>query len=226
MDNYLQEKFKGRYRIMAEYDQSTNDWIRNCHGEIDKDYGDIYIKCANQIKVLHISSTSNLCCYIPSKSIGLSRLRAIYTDTFKKSCDKLGIDEICRRLIKADVILDYEVLDFEVTFDFKSTNMDYIAQFIKPQTSGAKKSPFANSNLPKSAYTIPAKDIQLRKSITKIEKGDMKRIRYIANIDKIYEDKLSKKHKEEMKKQCMKFQQYIHSIGMWEDYLKYLKKNV
>lgn len=43
MANYLM-KYKGKYRVKAHVDESTNDFPRNVNDQIETD--DLYIKCA------------------------------------------------------------------------------------------------------------------------------------------------------------------------------------
>ena len=54
MSRYLQDKFVGTYRVLAEYDQSTNDYIRNELGLIDPSFNDLYIPCFNGGRINYI----------------------------------------------------------------------------------------------------------------------------------------------------------------------------
>lgn len=257
MSSYLEQRFKGKYRILADYDQATNDWIRDANGELDKDYNDYYIKCANKIRIkdAYIDELKNgyrhgLWCYIPTKQRGMNILRQIYEDKIggelpvdikyypqtvedikenkrpERTYDEKYLVAICKSLVSNGVLIDAEVLDTEVYFTFKLDLMDYIATLVKPQTSGANIGATSTRNLPKSAYKIPDKDLKARKEIIKISQGDMERIQYISKIDDIYTERLPRGYKGEMKSKCMKLQQYIHSLGLWEDYLKFLKETV
>lgn len=223
MDRYLEKNFKGMYRIMAEYNQDTNDWCKDEKGELDQSFADFYIKCMKGIKIKH-GYRNELACYVPSKGVGLNILRRIYQDKIGTDPKDLDNDELKQGLSTFCTFCD--ILDGEVYFGFKLADMDYIATLVKPSTAGANISPFANSNLPKSNYKIPQDDLDKRKALCKVKKGDMARLREISEVEKLYAKNLPKTYKQDMRSNCMKFQQYIHSIGQWENYLDFLQKNL
>ena len=104
--------------------------------------------------------------------------------------------------------------------------------FLKTQTSGADISPFSQRNLPKSSYVIPTEDLQEYKSITDYVPQDRKlSISHITNAfmnDILSKDRLYRtvNMKTDMRKKMMKQKEYIHSMGYWNKYLKYLKDNL
>lgn len=53
MANYLFKKYKGQFRVKANYDLSTNDFPRDELGNIDSSFDDFYIPCASGGKIRH-----------------------------------------------------------------------------------------------------------------------------------------------------------------------------
>lgn len=229
--NYYLRKYVGKYRVIAEYDRNTLDFPRTYDGEIDPTFNDIYIKCANNIRITHAQG-SELFVIIPSKQRGCTILKDIWADKVEKrlpaepkSDDKKYLTNLCKEIDKTDVIYGAEVLDQEVVFFFKDKDMDYITKYLKPRTSGASISPFSKKNLPKSDYKIPKKDEdaykKIMESFPKREMGE----RTVPNgmlITKINK-KIIKKHKI-TEKPNMKAKQTIHSNGLWGEYLDELRK--
>jgi hypothetical protein len=54
--SYLISKYKGTYRLLTEFDRTTNDFPRDLSGNFSDN--DIYIKCANKIKVFYVGKGS------------------------------------------------------------------------------------------------------------------------------------------------------------------------
>ena len=115
---------------------------------------------------------------------------------------------------------------------FKAKDIDYFASEMKAQVQGKNIRPFSTKNLPKSDYTIPALDLEEYKScVSHIGKGEglelakltkefitkkLAKSKRIKDIDKdVRLHKMSRQPKE-----------YIHFNGMWDEYIKYLKKNL
>ena len=113
-------------------------------------------------------------------------------------------------------------------------DIELIAKYLKPQTSGADISPFSTRNLPKSSYTIPNEEIEeYKKIINSVSKDDKLLISHITNEflnnilakDKLYKT-LNISMKSDMRKKMLKGKEYIHSMGYWDKYLQYLKVNI
>lgn len=84
MSGYL-KKFVGKYRIIADYDLRTNDFIKDSNGSttnVDLDFDDFYIDCKNNIRIRH-GYLSTMSCYIPSVQRGLDAVRKIFVDQCK-----------------------------------------------------------------------------------------------------------------------------------------------
>lgn len=101
---------------------------------------------------------------------------------------------------------------------------------MKPKTSGASISPFSTRNLPKSDYKIPDGALEEYKQI--VSKIPRERILNITHSTNAFIKSLATKKetyediKTDMVKKGLKAKEYIHSIGQWDRYIKYLKENL
>lgn len=217
--NYLM-KYKGRYRLLCELDQNTNDFPRDYDGSIDDT--DVYISCQHGNKIFVYGHIDNkrpvwLLAYVPSLIRG---------------------HKIIKTLKEKDIeIIDIRENDEEVEFKFKATDIKIVAELMKARTSGASISPFSNKNLPRSEVEIPTDKIALYKEITSvIPKCDLLLISRLTNdfLDNVLSKSLrnsGKKtydYKSEMKKLKMSRQvkEYIYIKNMFNEYLDYLKKEI
>lgn len=218
MTNYLVTKFKDKYRILPEIDANTNDFCRDCHGDIDEDM--VYIACSYDNKIyyygLNDSHRAILGAYIPS----LGRGRNI-----KKALEKEGI-----------AVLNYDESSDEVTFNFLASDIDKVAPLMKAKTSGASISPWSKRNLPKSDVEIPKEKIEeYKKFSSNIQKNDVLLIKSINNdfLTNILEKSLRKKDKKYSYKQDMKqlkmsrqVKEFIYVKGFWKEYIEYLDAEI
>ena len=226
-------KYKGTYRLKPNLDQFTNDFPRTEDENIDPSYDDIYIKCANNSQIYHYGH-STLVAYIPSIGRGHNVLIAIAKrlQLIKEDTECRDYAALYQLLQKNGTVYDIIENDTEIEFKFNAKNIELIAEFMKPQTSGADISPFSQRNLPKSSYVIPTEDLQEYKSITDYVPQDRKlSISHITNAfmnDILSKDRLYRtvNMKTDMRKKMMKQKEYIHSMGYWNKYLKYLKDNL
>lgn len=193
---------------MCPIDQSTNDFPKKLNGT-NEDI-DLYIDCLHSIKIFYYGH-SILEAYIPSIGRGRNITRAI--------CE-----------ISPELIFDINETSEEVIFRFKYKDSEQIIPFLKPKVSAAGRSPFSTRNLPKSDYTIPTEDLKPYKDIvTTIPKELSLKLGYITTQ---YLKSLCKKKngykqmKEDMKLKMLKSKEYIHSIGKWNEYIKYLKDEI
>lgn len=213
---------------MAHIDQNTNDFPRDERGNIDSD--DVYIKCAYGNQIYHYGH-STLMAYIPSLGRGHNILYALG----KELCgieDRIQYDELYSLLEQQGKIWDIVENDKEIEFKFSAKDIELIAKYLKPQTGGANISPFSSRNLPKRKYDIGSMDLQeYRKIINKIPKGN---ILIIKNLTSQFLSDILKKDKAyrrvdvnaDMKKKMLKGKEYIHYIGKWNEYIKYLKEHI
>ena len=218
-------KYKSTYRLKCDIDLSTNDFPRDDKGILDTD--DIYIKCANNCRIYHYGK-SILVAYIPSLIRGHNILKRMYIDEFGLSKEiSVSLEESIKNLKESGLILSYMENDSEVEFKFYAKNIETIAKYLKPVTSGAGISPFSTRNLPKSNYQIPEADLKRYKEV--VEKKFGEDYLSVHHKTKEYLKKLTTKKnpleniKKDMKMKCMKPKEYIHYIGKFEEYLKFLE---
>ena len=244
MANYLYKKYKGFYRVKADFDLSTNDFPRDEQGNIDSSFDDFYIPCANGSKIRHYEQNI-LLFYCPSIGRFRNILKQIYEDKIG-SLDKHKIIKRSESLDKEVVSYDYESFynelinkqvltyiyeyDSEGEFRFKTNLIDYIAELVKARTLGANISPLSTKNLPSAKYNIPEEDlIKYRKIIEVLEKREMYLLaQWTKKFDEVIQSNKGKKYdiNAERKMSCLTGKEYIHSMGLFDDYLKYLQDKV
>ena len=217
-------KYKGKYRLMAEIDQNTNDFPRDETGKIEEN--DVYIQCSKNCKVYHYGK-SVLVAYIPSLGRGHNILLSIAKDKLGIE-DRIDYEELYRKLEKENTVFDIVENDSEIEFKFNAKNIEYIMQYLNPKTSGCNISPFSARNLPKSDYKIPDEDLVAYNKIMAEKYSErFLDIRHITNnfLKSISNKQCNEeKIKADMKLKCMKPKQYIHFIGKWDEYLKVLNE--
>lgn len=245
---FLIDKFKGIYRLKTPIDISTNQFPR----DLDNTYSDfdIYIDCSNGIQVSHFGH-STLEAYIPSLGRGRNIVKAIYSDFIKpieesgylttaekedektgelKTINSFDYEGLYKDTELNKIIFNIQDTDEEVLFRFKWERMQDFEKYLKPKTSAANRSPFSSKNLPKSDYEIPEEDqLKYKEVAAKLPKEDILKIGHMTNdYLKSLANRKNKLEdiKNDMKQKCMKAKEYIHSIGKWEDYLKYLEKEI
>ena len=140
-------------------------------------------------------------------------------------------------MIKAISEIDEDIIkyiletDSEVMFRFHSKYMEQIESILRPKTSGASISPYSNRNLPRNkTYKLPDGELDEYRSLVKdIPPKDMILIGHITNdflksltTKKFTWDDL----RADMQLKGLKGKEYIHSIGKWNDYIKYLTENL
>lgn len=208
MSRYLLDKFKGKYRILCPICSVTNDFPKELNGSYSTN--DLYIKCANKIMIYHIGGRE-LECYIPSKGRGRNITKAINEEL-------------------PNIIYNIVETDEEVLFNFKSEHMDSLAKYLKPQTLGADISPWSSKNRPKIAYTIPNEDLkqyeEVTASIPSTERIVISHMTQAFFHTKYKSKKAYEAHKQNIKTSGLRAKEYIHSIGLWNDYIKYLNKEI
>ena len=208
--SYLIDKYKGKYRIRCPYDLSTNQFPRKLNGTFEDI--DLFIDCQYGNKIFYYGRNV-LQAYIPSIIRGHNIIKYI-NDNFGQ-----------------DVIFDIEETSQEVLFKFNKKHDDKIIPLLKPRTSGANRSPYSSKNLPKNKeYKIPDEEFVTYKNI--VDKIPRERILSITHITNHYLKSLvTKKNtwediKADMTLKGLKGKEYIHSIGKWDDYINYLRKEL
>lgn len=127
--------------------------------------------------------------------------------------------------------MNLEETDTEVLFRFKSYNLDKLEKYLNPKTNGANISPFSSKNLPKNkSYKIPEEELVLYKDIVKnIGKNRIIELTHITN--NYLKSMVTKRNnleniKNDMALKGLKGKNYIHSIGKWDEYIKYLSESL
>ena len=243
--SYIEKAFP-EYRCIAEYDLNTNDFPRDYKGRLSDD--DIYVKCAKGVKVFYYGR-GVFQAYIPTLQKGRNILRNIYikhinpsnaeyvetemnvkgVPTIKKTVRALNnelFEEDLFKLTKTDYIFDVEQTDEEVIFKFKDTSL--VADYLEPSTFGAGVKAHSVKNLPKSVnYDIPESELRqyetLVKDVEPLRKGQIIR-GYIASL--ATKRNPASAIQSDMKQKRLKGLAYIHSIGKWDKFITYVKKNI
>ena len=181
--SYLIDRYKGKYRLLCDYDLVTNQYPRTLKGTFED--SDIYIACQKNIRVYHYGH-GILHVIIPSVNMGMNIIRQIYATYINKSNSiietkertignklanvtsyKIKDDSVFLEDIKRtdNIIYNIEVTDAEVLFKFHAKNDEIILPLLKPKTEAANRSPFSSKNLPKTKYDIPENDLTMYKEI-------------------------------------------------------------
>lgn len=224
MNNYLYNKYKGIYRVLADYDQDTNDFPRDDQGNIDSSFEDFYIPGKKGVQIRH-AGQSMLGCYAFGTGMGNNLLKAIYKKELKKEPPS-KMETVEKKLIEANIIAEVTHYDGELLFTFKADHLSDWANIFKLKTSGANISPLSSKNLPKSDYEINKADenkykILFPNGMEPMQKAQVARMA-VANI----KNKFTKAQNAEMKKLSMKPRQYIHYIGKWDEFLKEVERSI
>lgn len=230
---YYLQKYVGTYRVKSEYDLDTNDFARDANGNLETD--STYIKCANGAKIFHYGKNI-LECYVPALQRGRNMLKNLATELGLKLEDygtPCNYRTFYQDLENTKVVFDINESDAEVWWHFQSKNIELMAKYMKPQTSGASISPFSPKNLPKQKYTLPYENMVVYKQIINDANLDNKLV-----IGKLTNDFITKivpkKHrlyaksdmKKEMRKVMLSGKEFIHSIGLLDEYMDFLREKL
>jgi hypothetical protein len=202
-------RYKGQYRLRTEIDRKTNTFPREYTGQFADN--DVYIDCHNKGQIFHYGNKI-LQFYTPSLKRGRNIIKAIN-------------EELGER-----IITNIEESDSEVLFRFNSKYMEQLEPYLKPKTNGADRSPFSTKNLPKTKYIIPDEDLVMYKQI--VENIPKNRLIGIVHTTNSFIQSLTTKKnpldkiKADMALKGLKGKEYIHSICKWDEYIKYLEKNL
>lgn len=223
-------KYVGKYRVLPHLDEHTNDVPRDHNMHIDQSYDDIYIACQNKIEIYNYGK-GVLAAYIPSLGRGHNIIKSIYEDRIGNvKSIKLNYELMYENLIEDGMLLYIEETDTEVIFRFHNKDLESLIGYLKPRTSGAKISPFSTRNLPINRdYKLSDIELKEYQDIT----GDVPRDKLLlihrANTEFV-NSVIGKKGKlnttADMRKNCLKGREYIHFKGYWDEYLKFLKREL
>ena len=206
MSRYLINKAKGKYRVYAPIDPKTNDFVKEFSGQYSD--SDLYLQ-GLKCQVYHYNHNI-LECWIDSIGRG---------NNIIKSLQENNID-----------IFDIVRTDAEVLFKFRIDSLDTIAPYLKLRTLGADISPWSSKNRPKKKYEISSEDLkpyeEIIASIPITERLMISRLTQAFFRTKYKSKKAYETHKQNIKTSGLKAKEYIHSIGLWQDYIKYLNKEI
>ena len=244
-------KYRGKYRLRTPIDKSTNTFPREYNGQFAEN--DVYVDCQNGVQVSHYGH-GVLEAYIPSLQSGRTMIKFIYRDLINKNNTETKINtyEVTKKgeiisvtketisiidkelykqdINKSDLFINITESDEEVIFKFHSKYMEQLEPYLKPKTNGADRSPFSSKNLPKSKYEIPDEDLVTYKEIIEnIPKNQL--IALVHTTNNFLKSLVTRKNtweniKADMSLKGLKGKEYIHCIGKWDDYIKYLKRNL
>ncbi len=207
-------RYVGIYRVKAYYDLETNDYPRDHLGNIDESFDDFYIPCKRGLIKHAICDT--LSWYTNSTAQGKNVHKKI-----------LEID--------SKIITDYYETSSDYVIQFHSDDIEKIAEIVTPHTNGKSIRPYSVKNLPKGRYEINEEDelkfINLLKGLEQTEKLIVVN-KAISEFDKLFIARRIKEfgkkydYKAEKRASMLKSKNFIHSVGMWEDFLEIIKKTL
>lgn len=205
MYRYL-EKYTGTYRVLGHLDLDTNDYPRDENGSIDESYDDLYIPCSRGKSVIkHTYEKDILVICFYGKA---STAKNVYTELKDKY---------------KNIYLKFERIGEDGLIYFNADDIKKIATIIKPKTSGASIKWNSNRNLPKVEYEIPKVDLdrlaKITKNLTKTQK-----MQFGRKVSSEFLD--SHKIKDEQKQSRLSQKEFIHSKGLWDDYMIKAKREV
>lgn len=247
MANKLLE-YKGRFRLRTPICESTHDFGRKLNGNLEDI--DIFIDCFYGNKIFWYGR-GKYEAYIPSLQRGHNILKQFYYENINPNNIKAVENKLIRDDGKELVRITYNIIDndlykkqlrdffpyivdtdSEVIFHFFQKDFEKVIPLLKPKTSGAGISPFSAKNLPVREYEINADQLREYKDINdSVPKEDKLKLSKITN-DFIHNIMAKKRQYKSidmsklMRKQMLKGKEFIHQQGFWNEYIKYLKKNL
>ena len=227
----------------------TNDFPKKLNGTYEDI--DMYIPCASGGQIYSYGH-GILVAYIPSIGRGHNIIKAIAKeligeDFVEKECNEIthnkndepvnhyDYEKIYDGILKEGTIRYIMENDAEVEIKFHAKDVELIAKYMKPLTFGASISPFSTKNLPKrkEKYSaISADEMREYESIlNQIPKDELLKLSRLTSrfIGDILQNKRQYRQlniKADMRKKMLKGKEYIHSMGLWNEYIKYLKENI
>ena len=230
---YYLSKYVGKYRVKSAIDEVTHDFPRDYDGKIEP--FNVYIKCNNSIQITHYGQRT-LQCYVPSIGRGHNILKKIAVDSgfdLNTYGNPFDYEKMYEDLSSLKFVFNIFETDEEIIWRFKDKDIEKMFKYITPQTSGANISPFSPRNLPKKKYEIDKEQINAYKEIINSKELENKLViglittRFIKDfIPKTQAIYRNKNMDAVMKQSQLSGKEFIHSIGMWDEYLKYLKQEI
>lgn len=230
MFRYLEKHYLGKYRVKARYDLDTLDFPRTETGGVEDEYDEQYIPCKRgEIRHTYRNTRGKdiLAWYCDNIRTGVAvynELKEKFPDVDWEIDEDLGIgkdDIYCNLGRKKDVIIYFE-----------ASEIDKVASIVDASTRGASIRPYSIKNLPKMPYIIPEKELKDYIKITEKFKGEnpLELAQIIRKANKEFALECDKDNKDKVPfvtKQYnskLKFKEYVHSVGLWDKYLEFLKQ--
>ena len=202
--------YKGVYRLRTPIDEKLKTFPREYAGQFAEN--DVYIDCQKG-RIFHYGK-SILQYYTDSLGRGRNIIKAIDSDFQGEN-----------------IIHNIEQTDSEVLFRFHSKYMEQLEPYLKPRTTGTNISPFSSRNLPKNkSYKISDEELKPYKEL--ITNLPQNQLIFVGKYTNSFLQSLATKRKPmdkikaDMALKGLKNKEYIHSIGKWNEYVKYLQKEL
>lgn len=198
-------KYVGTYRVKAELDINKQDFPREETGELDKSFEDLYIPCAKGIiKHTYLGNDVLALCFYDKAQQGRNIFSAL-TEKYPK----------------LQLVLDDDGTDCLIYFN--AQDIKKIATICNPRTSGKDIQPFSVKNLPKVDYKIPSADLTQLYEITRdLSKTDT--LQFFKKVNTDFIKTLDKQTQLKKKQSRLGTREFIHSLGLWNKYLTYVKR--
>lgn len=210
MNDYLC-KYVGTYRVLAEYDHETNDWVRDEFGNYDENFSDFYIPLKNNYGRILYYDNDILIIHIIGGRKAQDVLRQVKKDNHVKS------------LVSSGIALKIIELDGEMLIYIHEKDLPLYSPYINPSSYGAKIKPFDSKNLP-SQNKVPRNELKKFEQLKK-QVGTKGRYKW-SNITRQFI--LTNCHitANELRESGLNFCNFIYQKKLWDKYLGFLSKNI
>ncbi len=202
-------KYVGTYSVLAEYDRSTNDWVRDEYGNLDESFEDYYIPLENNKGRILYYYDNILILYIVGDSDLYRKLKGVQKKNPVKKAKEYGIHD--------------SKGDGEGFIHINAKDLPKYLPFITPSVKNKSRDPFDIKNLPVQ-YKIPKKDLNKSEEIiSKINsQGGFK----MADLSRKFIKTVCNVELSEFRKSGLTFCNFIHKSGKWDEFLIFLQKNM
>lgn len=209
MDNLICS-YVGTYRVLAEHDKSTNDWIRDEFGNIDSSFCDFYIPFSNNKgRVEYFDDTTLI-------------FDIFDIDLAKDIIDKLKKKFHVRNLVAKNIVEKITKTDAEYLIYIKANELSLLTEYLPLSTKGKNVEPFDDRNLPVQ-YNIPQKDLKPFMALK--EKFVNLKPYLLEDLTRNFVLSACHMNPEAIRNSGLPYIKFIHQQNLWDKYLEYLSKN-
>ena len=196
-------KYVGTYEVKTHYDIGAD-------GFVDESADDLYIPCSRgKGELRHSYRDGILAYYLPKKATAKSILTAIG--------DKSEYET--------------EYTEDECLIYFKDSDLPIWAKILRPSTKNKNIAPFDMTEYYKVKHSVPKDDkILLNKELEGVPVKSRKEF-YSNCLDK-FDDKIDSikgkkfKFREDRERTQLDKETYIHYIGIWDKFIRFIRKEV